>query len=106
MKYGDSADHAEVVLPGNPYVVARNLAANREYDGPVVCTEPYFMNNRVTYQRLLAGDYEGLADLRRQALRQHLSRVRRLRAQGLVAPTPSPVTVAERPPRRLRPRAT
>ena len=44
----------------NPYVVARNLAANREYDGPVVCTEPYFMNNKVVYQRLLAGDYDGV----------------------------------------------
>ena len=58
VKYGDSATTREV-LPGNMYVVARNLAANREYDGPVVCTEPYFMNNRITYQRLLAGDYPG-----------------------------------------------
>ena len=44
VKYGDSAT-TRIVLPGNSYVVARNLAANREYDGPVVCTEPYFMNN-------------------------------------------------------------
>ena len=50
------------MLPGNPYVVARNLAANREYDGPVVCTEPYFMNNHIVYQRLLAGDYDGTRD--------------------------------------------
>jgi N-acetylmuramoyl-L-alanine amidase len=56
--YGDS-NTTRQVLPNNPYVVARNLAANREYDGPVVCTEPYFMNNKVVYQRLLAGDYEG-----------------------------------------------
>jgi hypothetical protein len=58
VKYGDSAT-TRAVIPGNQYVVARNLAANREYDGPVVCTEPYFMNNVVVYQRLLAGDYEG-----------------------------------------------
>ncbi len=58
VKYGDSATTRRV-LDGNPYVVARNLAANREYDGPVVCTEPYFMNNKVVYQRLLAGDYPG-----------------------------------------------
>jgi hypothetical protein len=58
VKYGDSSTTREV-LPNNPYVVARNLAANREYDGPVVCTEQYFMNNRVVYQRLLAGDYDG-----------------------------------------------
>jgi len=58
VKYGDSST-TRAVIPGNQYVVARNLAANREYDGPVVCTEPYFMNNKVVYQRLLAGDYDG-----------------------------------------------
>jgi len=46
-------------IPESPYVVARNLAFNREHDGPVVVTEPYFMNERVTLQRLLAGDYLG-----------------------------------------------
>jgi N-acetylmuramoyl-L-alanine amidase len=59
VKYGNSGTTREVI-PDNPYVVARNLAANREYDGPVVCTEPYFMNNKVVYQRLLAGDYDGV----------------------------------------------
>ena len=58
VQYGDSST-TRAVIPGNSYVVARNLAANREYDGPVVCTEPYFMNNHTVYQRLLAGDYEG-----------------------------------------------
>jgi N-acetylmuramoyl-L-alanine amidase len=58
VKYGDSST-TRAVIPNNPYVVARNLAANREYDGPVVCTEPYFMNNKTVYQRLLAGDYAG-----------------------------------------------
>jgi N-acetylmuramoyl-L-alanine amidase len=58
VKYGDSST-TRAVIPDNLYVVARNLAANREYDGPVVCTEPYFMNNKTVYQRLLAGDYEG-----------------------------------------------
>ena len=41
-------------------MVARNLAFNREHDGPVVVTEPYFMNEHVTLQRLLAGDYKAL----------------------------------------------
>jgi N-acetylmuramoyl-L-alanine amidase len=59
VKYGNS-NTTRQVIPNNPYVVARNLVANREYDGPVVCTEPYFMNNRVVYQRLLAGDYDGV----------------------------------------------
>jgi len=58
VKYGDSAT-TRTVIPDDSYVVARNLAANREYDGPIVCTEPYFMNNKVVYQRLLAGDYDG-----------------------------------------------
>lgn len=56
--YGDSQT-TRLVVPDNFYVVARNLAANRDYDGPVVCTEPYFMNHPVTCQRLLAGDYDG-----------------------------------------------
>jgi hypothetical protein len=58
VKYGDSST-TRAAVPNNAYVVARNLAANREYDGPVVCTEPYFMNNKTVYQRLLAGDYAG-----------------------------------------------
>ena len=56
--YGNSAT-TRLVEPGNPYVVARNLAFNREHDGPVVVTEPYFMNQRETLERLLAGDYPG-----------------------------------------------
>jgi N-acetylmuramoyl-L-alanine amidase len=56
--YGDSRT-TRLVVPGNMYVVARNLAANRNYPGPVVCVEPYFMNQVVTYRRLLAGDYDG-----------------------------------------------
>jgi hypothetical protein len=58
VKYGNSAN-TRTVSGGNAFVVARNLAFNREHDGPVVVTEPYFMNERVTLQRLLAGDYEG-----------------------------------------------
>lgn len=56
--YGNSKNTREVT-PGYKYVVARNLAANRLYDGPIVFAEPYLMNQRHTYQRLLAGDYEG-----------------------------------------------
>jgi hypothetical protein len=56
--YGNSAT-TRLVAPGNPYVVARNLAFNREHDGPVVVTEPYFMNQPDTLQRLLAGDFPG-----------------------------------------------
>jgi hypothetical protein len=58
VKYGNSAN-TRTVSGGNAFVVARNLAFNREHDGPVVVTEPYFMNEPVTLQRLLAGDYKG-----------------------------------------------
>jgi len=43
----------------NPCVYARNLAANRLIHGPVVYLEPYYMNNRLVYQRLQLGDYNG-----------------------------------------------
>jgi len=56
--YGDSRTTRSV--KGSRYVVARNLLLNREHDGPVVVTEPYFMNQRETLQRLLAGDYDGV----------------------------------------------
>ncbi len=56
--YMDSTT-TRAIDPNNPYVVARNLGANRYYDGPVVTTEPYFMNNRTIARRLLAGDYDG-----------------------------------------------
>jgi N-acetylmuramoyl-L-alanine amidase len=46
-------------LPESPYVYARNLLANRVFDGPVVFVEGPFMNAADTYPRLLAGDYEG-----------------------------------------------
>lgn len=43
----------------NPYILARNLAANRLYDGPVVYLEPYYMNNKLVYQRIQLGDFAG-----------------------------------------------
>jgi len=47
----------------NPYVFTRNLAANRLVNGPVVFLEPYYQNNRLVYQRIQLGDYEGLRDV-------------------------------------------
>lgn len=47
----------------NPYVFARNLAANRLVNGPVVFLEPYYQNNRLVYQRIQLGDYEGVRDV-------------------------------------------
>lgn len=47
----------------NPYVFARNLAANRLVNGPVVFLEPYYQNNRLVYERIQLGDYEGVRDV-------------------------------------------
>jgi hypothetical protein len=58
VEYGNSATTRRVIK-GNDFVVARNLAFNRNHDGPVVVTEPYFMNQADTLVRLLAGDFPG-----------------------------------------------
>jgi len=58
VEYGNSATTRRVIK-GDDYVVARNLAFNRNHDGPVVITEPYFMNQTDTLVRLLAGDFTG-----------------------------------------------
>ncbi len=47
----------------NSFVYARNLAANRLVDGPVIFLEPYYQNNRLVYQRIQLGDYEGTREI-------------------------------------------
>jgi N-acetylmuramoyl-L-alanine amidase len=91
--YGDS-NTTRQVIPGNSYVVARNLAANREYAGPVVCTEPYFMNNDVVYQRLLAGDYEGEKTFNGKNYGSIFREYADCVAQGLVRAYASPTVIA------------
>jgi N-acetylmuramoyl-L-alanine amidase len=48
-----------IKVGNNPYVYARNLSANRLFVGPVIYLEPYYQNNRLVYERFLAGDYKG-----------------------------------------------
>ena len=93
VKYGDSST-TRLVIPGNLAVVARNLAANRDYDGPVVCTEPYFMNNRTVYQRLLAGDYEGLRTFDGKKIPSIFREYADCVAQGLVKSYSGPTNLA------------
>ncbi len=52
-----------LALGKNPAVYARNLAANRLINGPVVYLEPYYMNNRTVYQRIQLGDYDGVKEI-------------------------------------------
>jgi hypothetical protein len=93
VKYGDSST-TRLVIPNNNFVVARNLAANREYDGPVVCTEPYFMNNRVVYQRLLAGDYDGQRVFAGKSYGSLFREYADCVAQGLVKAYSGPTVIA------------
>ncbi len=44
----------------HPYLWARNLLANRLYHCPVIFFEPYVMNSHEVYDRVQAGDYQGL----------------------------------------------
>jgi N-acetylmuramoyl-L-alanine amidase len=46
-------------VKGEPYLWCRNLLASRLYRCPVAYCEPYIMNNKVVYARLVAGNYEG-----------------------------------------------
>ncbi len=50
-------------IPGQPYLWARNLLANRLYNCPVIFMEPYVMNSSIDYARIQAGDYEGLREI-------------------------------------------
>ncbi len=50
-------------IPGQPYLWARNLLANRLYECPVVFLEPYVMNSTIDFLRMLAGDFAGLREI-------------------------------------------
>ena len=80
--YGNTATTRAVA--GTPYVVARNLALDREHDGPVLTTEPYFMNQPVTLRRLLAGDYRGTKLIAGKARRSIYREYAEAVAQGMV----------------------
>ncbi len=67
----------------NPYVFARNLAANRLVNGPVVFLEPYYQNNRVTYQRIQMGDYEGLRNVNGEPMKSIFHEYADAVAEGL-----------------------
>ncbi len=50
-------------VANHPYLWARNLLANRLYDCPVLFMEPYVMNSKIDYERMQAGDYDGLREI-------------------------------------------
>ncbi len=53
----------------NPCLYARNLAANRLYPGPVIYLEPYYQNNPLVFERLIAGNYKGIRKIQGQEYR-------------------------------------
>lgn len=55
-----SASRQAINVDGDPYLWARNLAANRQYQCPVIYCEPYLQNGTDSHARIMAGDYEGL----------------------------------------------
>ena len=71
-------------VDGHPYLWARNLAANRAYECPVIFCEPYLMNGADSHARIQVGDYEGLryvnGVLRPSIFREYVNFV----AEGLV----------------------
>jgi len=71
-------------VDNNPYLWARNLAANRAYRCPVIFCEPYLMNGADSHARIQVGDYEGLryvnGMLRPSIFREYVNFI----AEGLV----------------------
>lgn len=58
-----ATNSAALRIGTNRFVYARNLAANRLINGPVVFLEPYYQNNRLVYQRIQWDDYDGSREL-------------------------------------------
>ncbi len=81
VEYGPGS--GSIHVGDNPYVFARNLAANRLVNGPVVFLEPYYMNNRLVYRTHPVGRLRRPAGRERHAHEEHFSRVCRRRGGGI-----------------------
>lgn len=80
-----------VRVNGSPYVWARNLLANRLYRCPVVFLEPYVMNSQETWERVQAGDYEGVRVIagtaRKSLVREYADTVAESLAAAMATPS-------------------
>ena len=81
--YADSPEGA-VHTGTSPYVWARNLMASRLYQGPVVFVEGPYMNDRQTYPRLIAGDYDGEREFAGKKCRSIYREYAEIVAQGVI----------------------
>lgn len=68
----------------NPYVWARNLLANRLFDGPTIFIEGPYMNDRATFKRMQAGDYEGEKTIAGRSVRSIHREFADFIAQGVI----------------------
>jgi N-acetylmuramoyl-L-alanine amidase len=105
----------------NPYVWARNLLANRLFDGPTVFIEGPYMNDRTMFKRMIAGDYEGekeiggtlvrslhreFADYIARGVITHYSRQLGLPDKPEPSPPPEPLSTTPEVPAPENPTAT
>jgi N-acetylmuramoyl-L-alanine amidase len=69
----------------HPYVWARNLIANRLFDGPTIFIEGPYMNDRATFARMQAGDYEGERLIQGRSVRSIHREFADFIAQGVIS---------------------
>jgi N-acetylmuramoyl-L-alanine amidase len=69
----------------HPYLWSRNLIANRIFPGPVLFVEGPYMNDRDTFYRIQAGDYEGVKTIRGKEYRSLFREFADSVAEGIIA---------------------
>jgi N-acetylmuramoyl-L-alanine amidase len=69
----------------HPYLWSRNLVANRIFPGPVLFVEGPYMNDRDTFYRIQAGDYEGVKEIRGKEYRSLFREFADAVAEGIIA---------------------
>lgn len=83
--YDYRSNPAALAVGDSPYIWARNLLANRLFEGPVVYLEPYVMNNKEVHDRIQLGNYKGRRNIngrpRESIYREYVRGV----VEGLVA---------------------
>lgn len=81
----------------HPYVWARNLLANRLFDGPTIFIEGPYMNDRETFYRMQAGDYEGEKTIRGRSVRSIHREFAEFIARGVITHFRNQLTDAPSP---------
>ncbi|TFE66108.1 hypothetical protein A7Q09_01980 [Methylacidiphilum sp. Yel] len=69
----------------SPYVFARNLLANRIYHSPVVFIEGPYMNSHDSYDRIIAGDYDGNKNINGKSVKSIFVEYAEIITQGIIS---------------------